>query len=127
MTFKTDTIETTIGEVPYHTYFLQAPQPEKSNVLYMVSYCDYPINAMHSDSAELIQEFFESTMDAAAFSIAGNLVYSDNIELNGYPGKFWRIDYLQGQAVIKTKAFIVENRYYNIQTVMLRKLSLNPE
>ena len=127
MAFKTDTIDTGIGKVAYHTYFHQADQPDKSNVLYMVSYCDYPIHAMHSDSTELIEEFFESTIDAAKFSIAGDLVYTDDVELNGFPGKFWRIDYLQNQAVIKTKAFIVKNRYYSIQTVMFKKLSLNPD
>lgn len=127
MTLKTDTIETDIGDMAYHTYFYQTTDPTKSNVLYMVSYCDYPPYSMHSDSTELMKDFFESTMDAATFSIAGDLIYSDDISLNGYPGKFWRIDYLQGDAVIKTKAFMVESRYYSIQVIMLKKLSLNPD
>ncbi len=126
MSSKTDTITTHIGEVAYHTYFHQAPQPDESNVLYMVSYCDYPPNTIHSDSTALLGDFFESTIDAAVFSIAGDLAYSDDVQLDDYPGKFWRVDYLQGEAVIKTKAYLVESRYYAVQVVMLRKLSLNP-
>jgi hypothetical protein len=124
---KIDSIETQIGRLAYHTFFYQSPMNDAENVLYMVSYCDYPEGTVHSDSTEMLEEFFTTTMEAAAESVDGELIYSNDVEIGEYPGKFWRINYLRGQAVIKTKAFLVKNRYYAVQTIMFREMSLNPK
>ncbi len=120
-----DSIATPIGTVAYHSFFHQPSAENADNVLLMVSYCDYPPRTIHSDSADLVPTFFENTIDAATESVDGNLVYSDSILLSGYPGRFWRIDYLDDQAVIKTKAFLVKNRFYSVQSIMYRNRSLN--
>ncbi len=122
---KVDTVETPIGKLAYHTFFYQDPTEYAENVLYMISYCDYPSETIHSDSVELVEALFETTMDAAAFSIDGELVYQTPVSLAGYPGRFWRINYLNNQAAVKTRAYFVENRYYAVQTIMYRALSLN--
>lgn len=126
MTQKADTITTKLGELVYHTYFYQSPDKKADNLFYMVSYVDYPSGAMHMDSVELLEEFFQVSAEEAAFSITGDLVYSHPQDWNGYPGYIWRVDYLKGEAVIKTRAFLVENRYYNIQVITLKANSLNP-
>lgn len=123
---KVDTIETQVGLVAHHTYFYQAPEEQAENLFYMVSYFDYPPAAVHSDSTELLKEFFSATISAAVNSVRGDLIYADDIRLEGYPGKLWRIHYLDGKAVIKTKAFVVGSRYYSVQTIMYRNMSLNP-
>ncbi len=121
---KVDTVETAIGKLVYHVFLLQ--KNEKSdNVMYMLSYCDYPENTIHSDSTELLHDFFEATMDQAAKSVNGDLTYYDFSWYKDYPGYLWRIDYLDGKALIKTKAFLVNRRYYALQTVTLRPKSLN--
>jgi len=122
---KTDTIETQVGPVAHHTFFYQAPEKQAENLIYMVSYYDYPPAAVHSDSTELLKEFFSATISAAVNSVRGDLVYADDIRLDRYPGKLWRIHYLDGKAVIKTKAFVVGSRYYSVQTIMYRNMSLN--
>ena len=123
---KVDSIDTRMGRLAYHTFFHQSPEGEASdNILYMVSYCDYPPGTVHSDSLELLDVFFEATMDAAAGSVRGELLYSDDIRLGKYPGKLWRIDYLNGKAVIKTRAYVVGSRYYSVQTITVRKRSIN--
>jgi len=122
---KVDSIETRVGELAYHTFFHQAPGKDSENVLYMISYCDYPEGTLHSDSLELLNEFFQATMEAAASSVRGELIYADDTRLQRYPGKVWRIDYLNGKAVIKTRAYVVQQRYYTVQTIMLRSRSLN--
>jgi len=91
----------------------------------MVSYVDYPSTAVHSDSTELISEFFEVTMDQAAFSIAGEVIYNNPIKVEGYPGYIWRINYKEDTGVIKTKAVLANNRYYSIQAVTVKELALN--
>lgn len=123
---KVDTIKTKLGEQVYHTFFYQSPNKRSDNLFYMVSYCDYPAGSIHSDSTEYLDEFFEVSAEEAAFSITGDLIYSQARTWNGYPGRVWRVDYLQGEAIIKTRAFLVENRYYTIQTIMLKANSLNP-
>lgn len=123
---KTDTMKTQLGEMAYHTFFFQSPVKTSDNLFYMVSYCDYPEGSVHADSTELLEEFFDVTVKEAAFSISGDLVYSNPWDWNGYPGRIWRVDYLKGEAIIKTRAFLVENRYYTLQTIMLKDKSLNP-
>ncbi|MEO0338349.1 MAG: hypothetical protein AAF242_03965 [Bacteroidota bacterium] len=126
MSYKSDTITTDLGDLVYHTYFYQHEEAGAENFIYMVSYVDYPANTVHSDSTTLLPDFFEVTIDQAAFSINGELIYKNEIQEEGYPGYLWRINYQQGEGVIKTKAIVRENRYYNIQAVTIRPLALNP-
>lgn len=121
---RADTVETALGELVYHIFLVQKDQ-KADNVMYMISYCDYPEGTVHSDSTEFLQEFFEATMDQAAKAVNGDLIYHDFAWYKNYPGYLWRIDYLDGKALIKTKAFLVRNRYYAIQTVTIRPKSLN--
>jgi hypothetical protein len=128
MQLKVDSIETSLGTMAYHTFFYHPPkEAEKTadNLLYMLSYCDYPEYSVHSDSADLVQEFFEATIESAVGSVRGKLLYSSEQNYRSYPGRFWRIDYLNGQAVIKTRALLVGSRYYALQTIMLKEKGLN--
>ncbi|MEQ8705894.1 MAG: hypothetical protein RIC19_18340 [Phaeodactylibacter sp.] len=122
-----DTVEAPVGKLAYHTYFYQPPKEEKSaeNLMYMVSYCDYPEGSIHADSTELLEEFFEATMESGAFSINGELIYHTDRDLKKAKGHYWRINYLKGEAVVKTWALVDGNRFYSIQTATVAKRSLN--
>ena len=122
----TDTIKTAVGELLYHTFFCQTVDTS-ANELYMLSYCDYPLGTLHSDSTALLAAFFEETMASAAFSINGKLMYQTDESVQNFPGKFWRIDYRRGEAVIKTLAFVVKNRYYALLVVSKKKFHINPD
>ena len=122
---KIDTIETAIGELRYHTFFYNEKAEGAENFVYMISYCDYPEGSIHSDSTDLLPDFFETTIESASFSVAGDVIYENEIFLGNYPGRFWRINYLNDQAVIRTKAYMVENRFFSIQAVMRKEFSLN--
>lgn len=121
-----DTISVPVGEVVYHTYYLTAPTDTADNVMYMVSYCDYPEATLHSDSVDLLTEFFEVTIDEAAKAVRGELRFATDFKQQGHPGKYWRIDYLNGQASIRTRAFVVGSRFYSIQTISRSELGINP-
>ncbi|MEL6719435.1 MAG: hypothetical protein AAFP82_12025 [Bacteroidota bacterium] len=123
---KIDTFQTDLGDLYYHTLYYQAAA-ETGNQVYMLSYCDYPEGTIHSDSTEILTDFFEETIQTAKFSINGDLMYQADRTLYGYPGKYWRIDYRDGKAVVKTKALIVKNRYYAIQVVATKEKHINPE
>ena len=125
MTEKVNPIKTEIGEMKYFTYLHQPENKDADNLVYMVSYCDYPEYSIHSDSTELLAEFFETTVATAVESVGGELQYSTDINIGEYPGKLWRINYNEGHALIKTKSFLVGRRYYSIQAITLKDRSLN--
>jgi hypothetical protein len=122
---KVDTIATAVGPLVYHTYFLQAPVDTAENELYMLSYVDYPAGTIHHDSTDLLTEFFAETIETARKTVRGEVRFSTEVQLRGYPGRYWRIDYLNGRAGIRTQAFVVRNRYYTIQTISRRETGIN--
>lgn len=122
---KTDSIETPLGKLAYRVHFHQPEDKKADNLLYMVSWCDYPEGSINADSTEMLEEFFNATMESAAFSVKGSVVYSDAYKMEDYPGRIWRIDYLDGNAIIKTRAFVVGSRYYALQTVSRKERHLN--
>ncbi len=122
---KVDSIATALGTLAYHTFFFEDADKATDNVVYMLSYCDYPEGSLHHDSIELVRDFFKATVEESAFSVAGDVTWSHDIRLGRYPGIFWRVDYKDGRAVIKTRAYLVRNRYYTIQAVMKKERSLN--
>ncbi len=127
MQLAVDTMETPVGALTYYTYYYQPPAEEKSaeNLMYMVSYCDYPEGSLHADSTELLAEFFETTRESGAFSINGDLIYHSERNLGDANGQYWRIDYLDGNAVLKTWALVAGRRFYSVQTATVATRSLN--
>jgi hypothetical protein len=120
--------KTAIGELEYHTFVCQIPESENSeNLLYIVSYCDYPKGTIHSDSTEFLKEYFEATIDEATRSIRGQLLYAADCKIDDYPGKTWRIDYNNGKATMRTKSFMVKNRLFSLQTACRRVNNLNED
>ena len=126
MTEQVDSVETEVGTLAYHVFLFQNKnEAEAENLIYMVTYCDYPAGIIFADSIGLTDDFFHETMAAAAETVEGEIIYSADIQINDHPGKQWRIDYLDGGAIIKTKAFLVKNRYYSIQVVTTKERNLN--
>jgi hypothetical protein len=126
-TEKVDSVKTEIGTLAYHTLFLQTNDEAADNLFYMVSYCDYPASMVFADSVGLTEEFFQSTIETAAETVKGTVAYTSDIQLDKYPGKQWRIDYLEGKAVIKNRAYLVGSRYYSLQTIAFKEKSLNAD
>jgi hypothetical protein len=125
MTQKVDTVSTEVGTLAYRTVFHQSPAKDADNLFYMVSYCDYPEGTFPADSSALLEEFFATTIEAAAASVDGEMIYTTDIQLKDHPGKFWRINYLDGKAVIKTKAYMVGDRYYAVQVISYKEGNIN--
>lgn len=125
-TEKTDSVKTDVGNLVYHTFYLQTDSTAE-NLFYMVSYCDYPPSVVFADSTGLAEDFFKETIEAAAETVKGELAYSSDIQLDTHPGKTWRIDYLGGKAVIKNRAYLVGSRYYALQTIAWKAKSLNAD
>lgn len=122
---KRDTIDTPLGELVYHTLFV-APDSEKAeNEVYMISYVDYPEGALPTDSTELINALLDETQEAAAASVRGEMMFSQEGFQQSFPYRYWRIDYLNGRGSIRTKAIVANGRIYTVQTVTQRAYGIN--
>lgn len=126
LTERADTVVTPVGEMVYHTFFFQTPTDTADNVFYMLSYTTYPEGSVHHDSTDLLGDFFRETIDAALDEVRGELMFVTPYEQTGFPGRYWRIDFLDGKASVRTKAFVVDNRYYALQTITRRETGINP-
>ncbi|GAB4242091.1 MAG: hypothetical protein Kow0027_00310 [Saprospiraceae bacterium] len=124
MTHKQISKNTPVGELTYHSMFYGA-EDEADNALYMVSWVDYPEGSLHSDSIELVRDFLEATVETAVLNVDGELMYQSDERIEGYPGRYWRIDYNKGTAVIKTKAFIAGRRFYSLQVASRQTRNIN--
>lgn len=118
------TKETPVGLLTYHTLFCE-DKPDAENQLYLVSWVDYPEGSIHSDSATLVEEFLNATVETAVLNVDGELMYQAPEKIQGFPGRYWRIDYNKGNAVVKTKAFIAGRRFYTLQVASLKTKNLN--
>ena len=79
--------QTDLGKQMYHTYFYQLTQ-EEGDIILMVSFVDYPIGSIHSDSTEILKNFFDQTATSAALSINGEIAYQSQDQYHGYPQNY---------------------------------------
>lgn len=118
LTHSLDSIETAIGVQAYHTFHLQAPDQNRAeNIIYALSYVDFPQGSLHHDSLELVTEFLLGTEEEAVRAVGGETVYAADKLLFGYPARQWRIDYPSkgGVASARTLAVVAANRYYELK------------
>ena len=128
---KSDTIQTDIGDLYLHTFYLQQKKIEAKgkattgeNLFFTLSIYDYPFS-IHQDSTDLLADFLSTTVESATGGVGGELVYQSDISLNKYHGKIWRIHYNKGKNVIRSKAYLIKNRLYLLSVAVEKKYSLN--
>lgn len=121
---KMATIETTIGTIESHQFVYQ-PEEKEENLAYIIIYYDFPEGGMHSDSTELLKDFFDTTVEEAVAKIQGTLVYQNDLEHEGYPARQWRVNYADNQVAIRSRAFMVKQRFYLLQTFSLTEVEQN--
>ncbi|MEM6769987.1 MAG: hypothetical protein AAF597_05300 [Bacteroidota bacterium] len=117
-THSLDSVTTAVGVQAYHTFHLQAPDQKRAeNVIYALSYVDFPQGSLHHDSLELVTEFLLGTEEEAVRAVGGETVYAADKQLFGYPARQWRIDYPSrgGTASARTLAIVANNRYYELK------------
>ncbi len=125
---KIDTVTTALGGQVYHTFFFQVPDKDAAeNIIYALSYVDYPVGSLHHDSLELVSELLAGTEEEAAKAVGGEVIYGADKTISGYPARQWRIDYPSkgGTASARTLAGVAGNRYYEIKVFSLRAAGLN--
>jgi hypothetical protein len=110
---KVDTMSTHLGELIQHTFYYADYDGNTDNFVYMISYHDFPEEVLHPDSTELQSLFLDNSIEQAVSSLSGELVYQDAFYAPSGPGRIYKISYNEGTAVVKSKIFLVGDRFYN--------------
>ncbi|NJN77492.1 MAG: hypothetical protein HC803_03485 [Saprospiraceae bacterium] len=121
---KMATIQTEIGAIESHQFVYQ-PLEKEENLAYIIMYYDFPEGGMHSDSTELLKEFFDTTVKEAVAKLQGTLIYQNDLEHEGYRARQWRVNYSDNQVAIRSRAFMVKQRFYLLQTIGLTEVEQN--
>lgn len=125
---KVQEIETEMGTIDYHTYFLATTGDSVGNFVYMVSFYRAESLEIPKDSVDLLKDFFDVTVEQAAQSVSGEVViYDDLIYRYKYPGRFWRIHYNEGASVLKTRVYLIDGTFYSIQVATDASSSLSDD
>ena len=98
---------------------------------YAVNYCNYPAEAVHSDSTELVQMLLQETVSSSQTAFTGEMLYAENMSVAGYPGKIWKMSKEVAQeggkpSVIhmKCKALVAGNTFYCLQVIVPETLTV---
>lgn len=112
-TSSSQLITTDVGPITYYSYVLEGSQTGESFSC-VVSYADYPEEAVALDSTDFLEEFLTTSISQAVEQLNGVLIYSTEIMEREYEGRLYRIDYGDGLSV-KSKVFLAGRRFYLIQ------------
>lgn len=118
-------VNSAIGDLKLIMYMFQPADGTDDNVLYGVSFSDFPEGTIHSDSASIIKQFLDNTRDGAIKSIQGKLLSEVEINYKQYPGREQWVDYKNGMATINFRYYLVKNRLYTLQVITLADKSNN--
>lgn len=108
--------KTGIGDISIHS-LVYPKEPKAGETIFTITFYDFPVNTMHSDSTEVIDTFLNQSIQAAAESMGGAIIYENDIAVHSFKGKQWRINYAENTMYIKSQAFLAENRYYLLSVV----------
>lgn len=124
---KIDQFSTKIGPIEGHTHFFYDKNEAADNTFYLVKWWDFPVNSMHSDSTELLADFWKTTLEGEAENLGGKLAWQNDAPgFDGkWPGQIARIDYRKGRATAKIRWLLVKNRLFTLQTLCPANHALN--
>ncbi len=117
MKYSSREVETEVGPLAYHSYAVDFTTENEKYFAFILSYTDYPEEGMHSDSSELLRDFFDVAVDESKFLMRGTLIYEAEENYLSYPGHIWRINYRNDSASIRNKSIMIGNRYYLLQVI----------
>lgn len=94
--------------------------------LFQVSYTNCPANVM-ADS-NLMNLMLDSAIDIRKRDFSeSEIIQSENIELNGYPGRAFFYDAPKGNTIVTVKICIANNRLYDLVVISKKNYSTNTE
>ena len=128
---KYQELETDIGQIEVFTLHCQPDNTEHPNFLYLINYYDYPKgfdDDTYEDREDFLKNIFDESIDQSLTGLKGKLLYSTDITLQEmHPGRVNRLSYNDGASIVKSKMFLVGERFYFLQVYTTKDNSLNIE
>jgi hypothetical protein len=87
------------------------------NYVYGIISTEYPEGSVHSDKKESLKAIFDGAVNGAVENMNGKLLSQKEIEMKGYPGREFRIDFQNGVATVTMRAYLVKNKMLILQTI----------
>jgi len=123
----TQIANTELGKIKMSVYTYDPPDNElDDNYTYAILENEYPDSLMNSDKKDLIDKFFRSSIDDAVQNFKGKLLTESKIQLNGFPGREFKVSLDNGAAVLTMRFYLVKNTMYMLQTITGAKKDRNP-
>jgi len=123
-TDQTQTIDSPVGKLTILIHMYEAPGTD-DNHTYGLMTTEYPDSTVNSDKKDILDNFFNGAVQGAVRNVQGKLLSVETIQLAGYPGRAFRVDYQNGLAVITMRMYLVKNKMYMIQTITETKKDHN--
>jgi len=115
MKVRVDSIDTDIGPVITVHHVLQQSTEYSPNFLFHFSYTMYPTGVINRDSSLIVEDLLNSTVDNSVLMQNGVLLYSAKKDFKDNPGRIWKTKYNDGSYVMKSEAYVSDDRLYIIQ------------
>lgn len=105
---------TDLGEIKTTTYLYKG-EDKNPDPVFIINITDYPAGVIEPDSISLMEDFFNTSLEGIRKKLGGETIYYADISSLYSPRKIYKIQYNQGQAVVKGKMFVSTDRFYSIQ------------
>lgn len=122
--YKEKEVLTNLGNITTQNFSVVFDK-DQINYLYSLNIVDYPEGTFHPDSTELINLLFENSVTQLAEDTHHEVLYmSDHVE-QGVPSFNYRLTDKNKGLAVKGKAFLVGDRFYNLNVHTANPNSLN--
>jgi len=125
---ESQTVNTAIGELKLNNHSYEVPDStEDDNLVYLLSETEFSdSNTINSKNGKaVVDKFFRGSVDGAVNSVHGKLLTEEVIQLDGYPGRKFRVDVKDGVAVMTMRSYLVRNKLYMLQVITETKKDFN--
>lgn len=110
-------VPTEVGNLMMDYYMLdQSADATALNLVYMSAFTSYPASEDYSDEG-LQNSMLDGSVDGAVQNINGKLISSEDIEFQGYRGRYAKISIYNDAYIVNLKNILVDNRLYFIQVI----------
>lgn len=119
--FSSQRLSTDLGELNMSIFMHEGEEGVDDNILYMISFTDYPTDKVNANKMDelALDEYYKGSVQTSVNNMNGKLLDEKTIDLFGHEGREIKVDYLDGQAIMRMQILLVENRMYAIQTIAL--------
>lgn len=120
------TTNSAIGPLDLNIYMCEIPaQTKDENLVYLVMTTLYPDSLVSSDNKALLPDFFKGAIDGGVKNVNGKLLLEEEIKIQGYPGRRFKISFNENKNIITMYAYLVKNKMFMLEVVAATEKETN--